>query len=69
MNDYFFLTFFLTKRMPLRTEMPLMFSTERSTREAMTMIKSKIFQPLSKYTLLHANSFNTASAVKNVVKT
>ena len=31
--------------------------------------KSKIFQPLSKYVLLIANSFNTASAVKNVVKT
>ena len=59
----------LTSLIPLRTEIPLTLSTERSMRLATTMIRSKMFQPLAKYSLLSAISFNTASRVKNEVKT
>ena len=35
--------------MPRRTDIPLRFSANISTRDATTMTRSKIFQPLSKY--------------------
>ena len=39
----------LTSLMPRRTDIPLRFSANISTRDATTMTRSKIFQPLSKY--------------------
>lgn len=59
----------LTSLIPLSTDMPLTLSTDRSIRLAITMIRSKMFQPLPKYSLLKAKSFKTASNVKNDVKT
>ena len=59
----------LTRRIPRKTEIPLIFSTERSTSEAITIIRSKMFQPLWKYSLDNASNLSAASAVKNVVKT
>ena len=49
--------------------MPLTLSTERSMRLAMTMMRSKMFQPLEKYSLLRAISLRAASSAKNEVKT
>ena len=59
----------LTRRIPRKTEIPLIFSTDRSTNEAITIIRSKMFQPLWKYSLDNASNLSAASAVKNVVKT
>ena len=58
-----------TSLIPLRTEMPLTLSTERSMRLAMTMMRSKMFQPEEKYSLLSAISFSAASSAKKEVKT
>ena len=44
-------------------------STDRSIRLAMTMMRSKMFQPLEKYSLLKAISLRAASSAKNEVKT
>ena len=49
--------------------MPLTLSTERSMRLAMTMMRSKMFQPEEKYSLLSAISFSAASSAKKEVKT
>ena len=49
--------------------MPLTLSTERSMRLAMTMMRSKMFQPLEKYSLLKAISLRAASSAKKEVKT
>ena len=59
----------LTRRIPRKTDIPLIFSTDRSTSEAITIIRSKMFQPLWKYSLDNASNLSAASAVKNVVKT
>ena len=45
----FFCVLVLTSLMPRRTDIPLRFSANISTRDATTMTRSKIFQPLSKY--------------------
>ena len=59
----------LTSLIPLITEIPSTLSRPRSSRLATTMTRSKMFQPLAKYSLLRAASFRMASNRKNVVKT
>ena len=49
--------------------MPLTDSTDKSIKEAKTIIKSKIFHPDAKYSLESAINFKMASSVKKVVKT
>ena len=51
------------------TEMPSTLSRPRSSKLATTITRSKMFQPLAKYSLLSAASFKMASNRKNVVKT
>jgi hypothetical protein len=49
--------------------MPLTLSTERSIKLATTMMRSKMFHPLEKYSLLMASNLSRASRVKKAVKT
>ena len=63
------IAFTLTRRIPLRTEIPLTLSTDKSTSDAITMMRSKMFHPLQKYSLLRAINFRHASRVKNEVNT
>ena len=58
-----------TRRTPLRTEMPLTLSTDKSTNDAITMMRSNMFHPLQKYSLLSAINFKQASRVKKEVNT
>ena len=55
--------------MPLITDIPSTLSKPKSRRLATTITKSKMFQPLAKYSLLRAASFKMASNKKKVVKT
>ena len=56
-------------RRPRMTERPSTSSKVRSMREAETMIRSKLFQPFLKKSLLRARSLRKHSKVKMLVKT
>ena len=59
----------LTNRRTRSTERPLMFCRESSTRLATTTIRSKMFQPERKNSLLMAITFSVHSKVKMDVNT